>query len=135
MAISSKPFHLGSTLKLLTFLTQTNISLLKVNNNPLLHAVLKRTFYDHFCAGENGPEVRAKINEITTMGFRGVILTYAREIVTDPSTNEEKGLGMTSLEKNDSEAIAQSDTDIEAWRLGVLETIDMVGKNDFLALK
>ena len=96
--------------------------------------------YDHFCAGENKSEVTATIRRIKSMGFKGVILTYAREVVVDLSTGVEQGKGVQQV-KEDSNVptrkVAETiiDEDIKAWREGVLETVGMVGEGDYLALK
>lgn len=88
--------------------------------------------YNHFCAGENRHEVTSTIAEIKRMGFRGAILTYAREIVVDNTTEEESGRGLKEM---DSASEIGSDAGIEAWREGVLETADMLSEGDILALK
>ncbi|KAJ0288752.1 hypothetical protein COL940_001741 [Colletotrichum noveboracense] len=88
--------------------------------------------YNHFCAGENEAEVTSTISEIKRMGFRGAILTYAREIVVDNRTEEEVGKGLVESKK---EIEVEKDSSIEAWREGVLTTVEMVGKGDILALK
>ena len=107
---------------------------MNVEKNPLLHAVLKKTFYEHFCAGENATEVKATISGIKKMGFKGVILTYAKEIVIDASRHErESGAHLQKLEAQ--EISPQALADIESWRSGVLHTLSMAGENDFLALK
>ncbi|KAF9881156.1 hypothetical protein CkaCkLH20_01306 [Colletotrichum karsti] len=103
-----------------------------VQRNPLLHGLMKRTMYNHFCAGENQAEVTSTISEIKRMGFRGAILTYAREIVVDNRTEEEVGRGMKE-ESTASET--EKDSGIDAWREGVLTTVEMLGEGDILALK
>lgn len=110
------------------------MSLLDVNKNTILHRVMKTTFYNHFCAGENGTEVRATIGNIKDMGFKGVILTYAREVVVDASKASAE-TAATDREPEVSTIGSSNNADIEAWRQGVLETAGMVGKGDILALK
>ncbi|KZF23874.1 Metallo-dependent phosphatase [Xylona heveae TC161] len=114
----------------LTKPSHPRLSLLDVNKNPLLRGFLKTTFYNHFCAGENAAEVTGTIGRIKDMGFKGVILTYAREIVIDASSNGPATV-KGSVEKRPTEI---KNPEIEAWREGVLETADMVGTDDFLAL-
>ncbi|UKZ76898.1 hypothetical protein TrVFT333_004613 [Trichoderma virens FT-333] len=59
------------------------------------------------------------------MGFRGVILTYAKE-----------GPGRSSGDNSQLDPESQKvDTEIEAWHQGVLQTVRMIGEGDFLALK
>lgn len=72
------------------------------------------------------------------MGFKGVILTYAREVVVDEKTSQERGLGAQSASGNTESSDfedKQQYADIETWSNGVLDTLDMVGEGDFLALK
>ncbi|KAK6449371.1 pyrroline-5-carboxylate reductase [Trichoderma asperellum] len=59
------------------------------------------------------------------MGFRGVILTYAKE-TSGKSSNEKV------LSNDDSQSV---DAEIMAWHQGVLQTVKMIGDGDFLALK
>lgn len=122
----------------MVLLTKKPFALLDVNKNPLLYAVLKRTFYNHFCAGENRTEVTSTIRNIKDIGFKGVILTYAREIVVDERSKQERGLGMQEIARSETDnGLAEKEkfADVEAWRSGVLDTLEMVGEGDFLALK
>lgn len=132
--ISSHPWLLTPVLKTLQVLVHAKISLLNVNKQPLLRTPLKRTFYNHFCAGENAVEVRSTIRNIKDMGFKGVILTYAREIVVDGTVPASESASPCSSEQS-SKAEPSKNPDIEAWRKGILETVGMVGKGDILALK
>lgn len=119
-------------------LTQKRFAILDINKNPILYAILKRTFYNHFCAGENEAEVTSTIRSIKDIGFKGVILTYAREVVVDERTKQERGLGLQALSEDGSEnqlAEKEKFAEIEAWRSGVSETLEMVSEGDFLALK
>lgn len=136
--ISSYPILLRPALNFLLLVTKKRFALLDVSRNRLLHVLLKKTFYDHFCAGENRDEVTSTVQSIKDMGCRGVILTYAREIVVDEKTGQDRGLGAQKASANtestdlpDKEKYA----DIDTWREGVLETLDMVREGDILALK
>lgn len=132
--ISSHRWLLTPALKFLSLIVHPRMSLLDVNKNTILHRVMKTTFYNHFCAGENGTEVRATIGNIKDMGFKGVILTYAREVVVDASKASAE-TAATDREPEVSTIGSSNNADIEAWRQGVLETAGMVGKGDILALK
>ncbi|RFU34139.1 hypothetical protein B7463_g2250, partial [Scytalidium lignicola] len=92
-----------------------------------------------FCAGENETETRARIQQLKGLGFRGIILTYARETVFDHLTNTEYTQGTAVLldEKGGNTSIHETRhcPDIEAWRKGTLETIDLIDEGDYLALK
>lgn len=138
--ISSKPLLLRSSFWAMSILSKPNRGfLLNVDRNPILHGILKKTFYEQFCAGENGAETKATINELKGMGFRGVIMTYAKETVFDHSTNMEQGIGVSALE---SETKGQSlntqpprCANIEAWRKGTMETVEQLEDSDYLAVK
>lgn len=105
--------------------------LFNVDRNPLIHGFLKRTLYDHFCAGEVESQVHKTIRQLKDTGLRGVILTYARETTRDDRFGKQKE------EKNEKTQALESDKDemIQAWTDGVLQTIDMIGEGDYLALK
>lgn len=136
--ISSHKILLGPSLALLSFLSKPHGALFSVEKNPFLYWLLKKTLYTHFCAGENKREVTATIRWIKEMGFKGVILTYAREVVVDEtSKQEEVGVGAHEISKGDVVVPEAGifDEGIEAWRQGVLETVGMIGEGDFLALK
>ncbi|CAG8898185.1 unnamed protein product [Penicillium egyptiacum] len=138
--ISSKRFLLIPALSLMSFLSKPNrIWLFDVDRNPVLHGILKTTFYNQFCAGENGAECRSTIREMKDMGFRGMILTYAAETVFDHSTQAQNGQGIAALksEKGDVsiDASVSQCPSIEAWREGTVETIYMTEAEDYIAVK
>ncbi|KAL7930238.1 FAD-linked oxidoreductase-like protein [Trichoderma chlorosporum] len=123
--ITSHPMLLAPGLATLKLLSKPRGYLLNVERNPVLHSIVKNVLYNHFCAGENASEVKATIQNIKNMGFRGVILTYAKE-----------SPGKSSNEKDQYDLESQQvDADIEAWHQGVLQTVRMVSDGDFLALK
>ncbi|RTE78299.1 hypothetical protein BHE90_007199 [Fusarium euwallaceae] len=135
--VSSHRTLLTPSLAILSFFSKPRLALFSVEKNPLLHAIFKSTLYRHFCAGENVEEVKTTIKNIKDMGFRGVILTYAREVVVDSSTEQEVGVGALECKKDvvEVEKEVVFDESIQAWRDGVLETASMLGEGDFLALK
>ncbi|KAJ5110113.1 hypothetical protein N7532_002758 [Penicillium argentinense] len=134
--VSSHPWLLSAALRVLSTLVHPKLSVLDVNKNPLLRRFIKTTFYNHFCAGENGAEVKSTIGNIKNMGFKGVILTYAREIVVDASNQSPSSPESAKEASNVPDPKETSkNADIEAWRDGVLETVRMVGEGDILALK
>lgn len=125
--VSSKPLLLGSTLSLLSFLVKSRSKFLfNVDKNPVLYTILRKTFYDHFCAGETAEETRACVKKLRAMGMRGVILTYAKETVFDHLHQPSTGHGVVA---------SSHDQAVEDWRLGVMKTIGMVGPGDYLAIK
>ncbi|KAH8807878.1 hypothetical protein F5884DRAFT_752454 [Xylogone sp. PMI_703] len=138
-AISSNRLLLLPSLSILSFLSNPGRGfLLNVDKNPFLHAILKRTFYNQFCAGENETETKATIQQLKDLGFRGIILTYALETVFDHVTNTEhtQGTAISSTEKGSASTYKiKHCPDIDAWRKGTLETIDLIDEGDYLALK
>lgn len=112
--------------------------LLNVDRNPILHGILKKTFYEQFCAGENAAETKATIRQLKDMGFRGVIMTFAKETVFDHRTHTEKGLGAAALESEKHDQPLHQHArcaNIEAWRKGTLETVEQLEDGDYLAVK
>lgn len=131
--ISSKPYLLLPSLKALSFFCKPRKgALLNVDRNPILHAILKATFYKQFCAGETPDEVRRTVQQLNGMGFQGTIMTYAKETVFDHKTKTSVGLGIENKPDAEGGVFCQQ---IEAWRKGTIDTIDTLGENDYLALK
>jgi hypothetical protein len=139
--ISSNRFLLLPSLQLLSFLSKPNRSaLFNVDRNPVLKAVLKRTLYNQFCAGETEQETRACVKQLKDLGFKGVILTYAKEMVFDhqagsSSSAKQDSAEQRTVDEKEEKAVSSHDTDIEAWRIGTLRTLDLISKGDILAIK
>jgi hypothetical protein len=138
--VSSKKYLLIPALSFMSFLSKPNRPwLFNVDRNPILHGILKKTFYEQFCAGENSFETKATIRELKDMGFRGVIMTYARETVFDHKTQAQHGMGVAASETEQKgeclDPRAMHCASIEAWREGTLKTVDMMEKDDYLAVK
>jgi aspartate aminotransferase len=131
-SISSRPFLLKPSLWFLSQISKPDQNLLfSVDRNVLLRSLLKRTFYKQFCAGENGAETQATMKSMKEMGFRGTILTYAKETVFDHATNTQHGLGVEDSKTGDTKFCEN----IEAWRKGTVETVELLGEGDQLAVK
>jgi len=118
MSLSSSPILLSVATKILKAIVHAKGPVLNVDRNPLLHWFLKRTFYAQFCAGENKNEVSKCIEGLQRMGYSGVVLEYAMEVLSD-STKDQAGI----------------EKDIQAWKHGLLDTVDMVNDGDFIAFK
>lgn len=101
--------------------------LLNPDRNPVLRALVKPLVYDQFCAGTTRAEIQKNIARIKGLGFKGVILCYGKELqIEKPS------------EAHAAAANAKEETmrlEVEAWRKGNLETLDMVGEGDWLGIK
>ncbi|KAI0425316.1 proline oxidase [Xylaria sp. FL1042] len=132
-SICSKSYLLGPSLSILAFLAKPNRGFLfSVDRNPLLHWLVKRTFYDHFCVGENAEEVMENMKKMHGLGISGILLTYAKETTFNHKSGSENVLGST-VQRVDT--IKQKCEEMEAWRVGTLQTVHMTGDGDQVAIK
>ncbi|KAH7234721.1 pyridoxal phosphate-dependent transferase [Fusarium redolens] len=131
-SISSRPWLLVPSLHLLQKLSNpTNPYLFNVDRNPLLRSLLKHTFYKQFCAGETGAETQCTMKSLQDMGFKGTILTFAKETVFDAKTGKDQGFGIEASSSNE----CQWCENIEAWREGTVKTVELLREGDQLAVK
>ncbi|KAI9047585.1 hypothetical protein LZ554_008298 [Drepanopeziza brunnea f. sp. 'monogermtubi'] len=126
MSISSSPLLLRPSLVIMDKLAHSHSPLLSPDTNPILRLFLKKTFYAQFCAGETASEVKATVDSLRSLGFSGVILAYAKEVVLDKSQT-------ASLSPAAVEACIRDE--IIPWANGTLETVRMTRPGDFVALK
>ena len=128
--MSSVPFLLRPSLGVLSFLAHAKSPLLNPDRNPLLKYMLKKTFYAQFCAGEKTAEIKDTIAQLKDMGYAGVILGYAREVVLE---------GDDALALDASKDCGEQERcnieEIETWSEGNMETVKLAEKGDFVALK
>ncbi|KAI0203673.1 proline dehydrogenase [Astrocystis sublimbata] len=128
--ISSSKILLPPSLAIMSLLAHSEFFLFNPNKNFLLRWFMKKTFYAQFCAGENNKEVRRTVDGLKQIGFGGVILGYAKEVVlTDAQTR--------SLTACDEGPLAEEciRNEISPWEAGTLETLELAKKGDFVALK
>ncbi|PMD38381.1 FAD-linked oxidoreductase [Hyaloscypha variabilis F] len=131
-SISSSPLLLGPSLAIMSKLAHSQSPILSPDTNPLLRYFLKRTFYRQFCAGENAMEVKHTVDSLKAIGFKGVILGYAKEVVMD----ETQTASLSSCSDTNAEtAEACIRNEIIPWANGTLETVKMTAPGDFVALK
>lgn len=131
--ISSSPYLLQPSLLALSFLSKPHRGFLfDVKRNPLLYWPLKWTFYRQFCAGENVAECQKTMNSMRSMGFEGTLLTYAKETVFDHKDGTEQAFGTKESSTSDVNETCEA---IKAWKDGTLETVNMLGEGDQLAVK
>jgi proline dehydrogenase len=121
---------LSPSLAIMNTLAHSTAPVLSPDKNPLLRFFLKKTFYRQFCAGENAVEVKRTIGELKSMGFKGVILGYAREVVLD---QKQKDNLESCGEGEAAEACIRNE--IMPWAKGTLETVKLTSPGDFVALK
>lgn len=126
-SISSSKILLPPSLALTSWMANSNNALLNPDKNPVLHYILKRTFYAQFCAGETAAEARKTIAGLKNIGFSGVILGYAKEVVLE----DEEAKELSS--KSHTDEITKQE--IAAWTEGTLETVQISAPGDFVALK
>ncbi|WEW56980.1 proline dehydrogenase [Emydomyces testavorans] len=100
-----------------------NVQLL--TGNAVLRFLLDNVFYAQFCAGRTESEIRRTVEGLRTMGYRGVILAYAREVELSDS--------MYQLGTAESEALHKSH--VAQWLQGTLQTIKYAQRGDFVAVK
>ena len=95
------------------------------DTNPLLRSTIRPLVYDQFCAGRDGIEIAKTSALIKQLGFSGIVLCYGKEVQLDAS---EKSYGYSSKDG----ALA---AEINEWRNGNLETLNMIGHGDWLGIK
>jgi hypothetical protein len=82
-SVSSYPILLRPSLAALSFLAYSTSPIFNPDHNPVLRFLLKKSFYAQFCAGEKPAEIRRTIEGLQEMGYKGVILGYAKEVVLE----------------------------------------------------
>lgn len=122
LSVSSSSLLLKPCIFALSTLAHPKSALLDVARNPLLNAVVKHTIYKQFNAGENKVEVQRSIRDIKSLGYRGVLLGYAREVL----------VGEGQVDPFDEQLARE---EIQTWLDGTLKTVDMAQEGDFVALK
>jgi len=129
--VSSSKVLLPPSLAIMSTLANSHSPALNPDRNPLLRYILKKTFYAQFCAGENAAEVRETIGSLKDIGFSGVILGYAKEVVlSDAQTRD-----LTSNGIGSAAAAECVNTEIKPWATGTMDTVMLASPGDFVALK
>lgn len=117
--LSSSPQLLSVFIYILSKIANSQSLLFSPERNRLLHWILKRTFYNQFCTGENGKEVQRTIANLKSTGYTGVMLEFALEVLGSKGTVTAE----------------QTAREIEIWRQGLLESVRLVEDGDFVGLK
>ncbi|KAF1359908.1 FAD-linked oxidoreductase [Lizonia empirigonia] len=134
--ISSKKWLLVPSLHVLEFFSKPDRTwIFNLEKNPVLKAIIKKSFYDHFCAGTTPTETKVCVKALKALGFRGVILTYAQEIVFDHKSGNGHNSGSVAEETRKEAPGVKLDNVIESWKAGTLGTIDLIEEGDILAIK
>jgi proline dehydrogenase len=121
--VFTSPFLFKYGVACLSKIANSRSAILDPDRNALLRALIKPMIYDHFCAGTNKLEIKKTLDYLKTMGFKGVILIYSKEIPAMP-IEELRAL----------ETVAH-DEDIDIWRDGNVRTLDMVEQGDYVGIK
>ncbi|KAK4504346.1 hypothetical protein PRZ48_005262 [Zasmidium cellare] len=114
-SISSSPALMNASTKTLRAMLESSNPLFDLNKNPLMRWILLETFYKQFCAGSNKAQIAKTTEELRQQGYSGVILEYALEVLTEKKSDEAK--------------------DVETWKKGMLDSVDMAAVGDYVALK
>lgn len=96
-----------------------------VTKNPLLRILVNRIFYPQFCAGNTESQVRRSIANLKSLGYKGVIVTYAREVDMSEST----------AVSSKSQARRLHEKYVRQWLEGTLQSIRYSEPGSFVALK
>ncbi|KAF7945594.1 uncharacterized protein EAE97_004632 [Botrytis byssoidea] len=124
-SILASPKIIKFFLPLLNKLANSSSTILNPDRNPVLHMIVRKFIYDHFIAGENATQVRARVKEMKGLGFSGVILGYAREVNV---SGGEVGGDVSGVSKEVGERA------IREWRDGLMSTLSLLQPGDFLSL-
>ncbi|KAL1641017.1 proline dehydrogenase [Diplodia intermedia] len=125
----SSQWLLRPSIALLGTITSSKSALLNPDKNPLLNRLLRWTVYNHFCSGTTPQEVRKSVDDLKSVGYQGVILTHAKEIVLDEPDQQ------AATADAGTEHGSQCHGMVEKWKQSSLDTLRMLGAGDFLALK
>lgn len=126
-SILSSPRLLKTCLPLMTRMANSKSVILNPDKNRLVGGLMRVLFYNHFCAGHSDLEVRKTVSTMKEMGFKGVILGYAKEVIVDPAATREEVARSGSTKSTEGS--------IDQWREGNLRSLPMIGNGDFLAVK
>jgi proline dehydrogenase len=127
-SLMSSQWLMRPSIAALGFMANAKSALFHPDRNPILNKLLRWTVYDHFCAGVSRQEVRRTVAEYKRLGFQGIILTHAKEILLEHADGHAAG----TKEGVYGEAHYRL---VEAWKNNSLDTLRMLNQGDFLALK
>lgn len=117
------PRLLTAAIPVMDKLSTSKLWVLNPDINPVLNRAVRFLFYDHFTAGNDEAEVTATIARLKDMGHRGVMLSFAKEVVAEHMDPSATANGDASLSV------------IAEWKAANMRTIGMLGVDDILAIK
>ncbi|KAH8717503.1 putative proline dehydrogenase, mitochondrial [Beauveria bassiana] len=122
------PTLLKPSIAAMGLITHPKFPLFNPETNPLLNTLVRHVVYDQFCAGTNEAEVAKSIQSFKTLGYQGVILTFAKEIVL---SEEERAAAAANPGQ-----YTQAHHDLVAsWLDASLASLRMLQPGDVLAMK
>lgn len=124
--MSSSPLLLSTCFYLLRAMLDSDSIFFSPRRNRVIGAILRHTFYTQFCAGETPTEVRRTAQGIRDLGFKGIMLEFALEVLDDKPSAAGKAVVV------DEAKVAR---EIETWRRGMLDSITITEAGDFVGLK
>lgn len=127
-ALSSSSQLLTLSLYLLSKLSNSRSRFLNLDRSVFLRCLLKNTIYAHFCAGENPEEVKKTVSNLKRIGYRGVILAYAKETLVEGGRGGEKIISGYNVD-------GPAALEVETWKQGNLDTVKLAEEGDFVAVK
>ncbi|CBX91252.1 similar to proline oxidase [Plenodomus lingam JN3] len=117
-AVSSSPVLLTFCFNILRKMLDSKSFLMNIDKNPILQSVLKKTFYAQFCVGDKKDEVVRNTDFARTLGYGGILFEYALEVLGGAAPTAE-----------------ETKKEVEVWRKGMLQSVDMAKEGDFVGLK
>ncbi|EAW12236.1 putative proline oxidase Put1 [Aspergillus clavatus NRRL 1] len=127
-SIMSSPL-LDPCLSIMKSVVNSKSPILSPSKNPVINYILRKTIYNHFCAGTNETEVRKTVQDTKALGFKGVILGYARESIAKTDGDSHTQFRVVKSQR------VKEDQAVEEWKQGNLRTLSMIGAGDFLGIK
>ncbi len=115
-------------MSILSFLAHSKSPIFNADRNPVLHYILKKTFYAQFCAGGTREEIQTMRERLKDLGYKGVILGYAKEVVLESAETRDK-------DRKADTSFPETDAEVDFWKKATLQTIALTGEGDFVALK
>lgn len=118
-AMSSSPVLLSLCFGILRKMLDSKSYLMNIERNPVLSSILKNTFYAQFCVGSQKDEIIRNTDFARSMlGYDGILFEYALEVLGGEAPTAE-----------------ETKQEIEVWRKGMLQSVDMAKEGDFIGLK
>lgn len=128
-SLMGKEWLLRPSLAALDTICRSKNRVCNADKNPILNQLMRWALYNHFAAGASAAEVARSAKELKDMGYQGIILGYAKEVVLANPTDTAHS---ATIENGYSPAEYRM---VEEWKQGTLQTLEMIGPGDFLAVK